>query len=98
MPEDRPTCDLVAKLPQCLFLAVHEFCAAGEECCEQGYGSVGMKICCWVLSHMNQIRMIAAMYVSSVDLLLVHNAKIWHGGQLHERPQRTTKLSKLEAG
>ena len=77
---------LHAKLAQCLSLAVHKFCAAGEECCEQSYGLVRMKICYWMLSHMNRIRMIAAMYVSSVDLLSVHNARIWHGGQLDERP------------
>ena len=91
-------CDLVAKLPQCLFLAVHKFCAASEECCEQSYGSVRIKICYWMLSHMNRIRMITAMYVSSVDLLSVHNARIWHGGQLHKRPWRSTKLSKLKGG
>ena len=43
MLEGRPTCDLVAKLPQCWSLAVHKFCAASEECCEQGYGSVCIK-------------------------------------------------------
>ena len=30
-----------------------------------------------------QIKMIAAMYVSSADLISVHYARILHGGQLH---------------
>ena len=31
-------------------------------------------------------------YVSSVELLLIHYATIQHGGQLHWRPQKSTKL------
>ena len=32
------------------------------------------------------ITMIAVMYASSADLLLVHYAKILHGGRLHGEP------------
>ena len=40
MLESGPTCSLVAKLPQRSSLVVREFCAAGEEWCEQAYGHV----------------------------------------------------------
>ena len=35
--ESRLTLSLVANLPKCLLLVVHEFRTAGEERCEQGY-------------------------------------------------------------
>ena len=42
--ESGPTHSLVAKLPQHSSLVVREFCAAGEEYCEQGYGREDVKL------------------------------------------------------
>ena len=58
--------------------------AACEECCEQGYGWVCAKFCCWMLWHLKHIRIIAAMYVSSADLLSIHYARIQKGGRLQD--------------
>ena len=40
--------------------------------------------------------MIAALYVSSADLLSVHCARILNGGRLHGGPQKTKKNKKIE--
>ena len=64
----------VAKLLQ-LSYAVHELCAASEEHCERGYRQVCVWNCrmSWRQTH---IKLIAATYVSSVDLLLTICARI----------------------
>ena len=72
---NRTNSSLVANL-QRLLLVAREFCTAGEEHCKQGYERECAKPwwrMSWRLKH---IRTIAAMYVCSVDLLLIHYARI----------------------
>jgi len=40
-------------------------------------------------SSLKCIRMTAAVYVNSVDLVSIHYARIYHGGRLHEEPQKS---------
>ena len=47
---------LVTELPQCSLLAVCKCCAASEECCEQGYRLVCMKLSCSMLWHLKCIK------------------------------------------
>ena len=77
-----------AKLLQ-LSYVVHELCAASEERrCERGYRQVCVELCCWMSWRQTCIKMIAATYVSSVDLLSTFCARIQHGVQLHGGPQK----------
>ena len=96
--ESRSPCSPVAKLLQ-LSYVVHELCAASEEHCERGYRQVCVELCCRMSWRQTCIKMIAVMYVSSVDLLSTICARIKHGVQLHGGPQKNyTKLSKLGGG
>ena len=52
---------LVAKFPQRLSLAVSEFWAAGEKCCERGHRRVCVYLWCRVLLCLKHIRMITAV-------------------------------------
>ena len=59
---------LHAKLPQCLSLAVHKFCAAGEECCEQSYGLVILKQHCLIVggrsaTHSEKLRLVELLHI-----------------------------------
>ena len=94
MLESRLNRWLVAKLLQHSSLAVHEFCTASKECYKLGYGRVCVKLWC----RMERIRTIAAMYMSSVDLLLggytedlkkPHNCQKWDVGCLPGTSTRT---------
>ena len=52
-------------------------------------------LCCQMLWHLKHIRMITALYVSSVDLLLTHYARNLEWWAV---TQRTSQNSKLEGG
>ena len=69
-----PTHSLVAKLTQCLSLAVCKFCIASKEHCKQGYRLVCTKLCCqmswWPEGHQND-----PSYVHEANLLLIHCTK-----------------------
>ena len=69
------SCGLFGKFTQHSLLAVCKFCAAGEE-----RGNKATNVCvnlwCWMLCHLKCINMIAAMYVSSVDLLSIDYTRI----------------------
>ena len=56
------------------------------------------KLCCLMLWCLKHIRMIAAMYVTSADLLLVHYARILDGGQQHRELQKTTNCQNWRVG
>ena len=49
----------------------------------KGYGWVCVKLCCQMSWCLKRIRTLAAMYMSSANLLLIHCARILHGGRLH---------------
>ena len=61
-----PICSRVDKLLQCSLLSVSKFRIASKKRCEQGYGWVCAKFCCRMSWQLKHIRMLAAMYVSSV--------------------------------
>ena len=69
--ESGQTCSLVAKLPQGSLLAICEFHATNEECYERGYGQVCEKLWCQMWWQPKHIRTIAAMHLSSADLLSI---------------------------
>ena len=71
MPESGPTHSIAAKLPRCLSFAVCTFCPASEECCEWGYRWECVKHLCQMSWYLKSIRTIAAIYVSSAELLIV---------------------------
>ena len=76
MLESGLTHSLIVKVLQRSLLAVCEFSATSEECCERGYEEVCAKLFWHMLWHVKYIRMIAAMYVSSVDPLSIHFTRI----------------------
>ena len=85
------TVTVVAKFPQHSSLAVGKFRAGNEEHCERDYEQACAKLGYRMLWHN---RMIAVLYVGSADLILVHYARILHGGWLHrglQKPQTRCK-------
>ena len=63
--ESRRTRSLIAKLQQRSSLAAGEFCAASEERYERSYRRMCVKLWCRVSWHLERIRTIALMYLSS---------------------------------
>ena len=68
-PESRWIYRLVAELPQCSLLAVCKCCAASEECCEQGYRLVCMKLSCSMLWHLKCIEQLHCVSVPTFNSL-----------------------------
>ena len=58
----------IAQLPSfCNFRT--QLCATSDECCERGYRQVCVELRCQMSWHQTHIKMIAATFVGSVDLL-----------------------------
>ena len=74
--ESAPTHSLIANLLKHSSLVVCEFRTAGEERCKQGCTWLCAKPWCRMSWRLKHIRIIAATYVSSVDLLSIHYARI----------------------
>ena len=70
---NRPTCSLVANVHRLLYV---NFVLQVRNTANKGYEQVCAKLRCWISWHLKHIRMIAAIYVSSVDLLLILYTRI----------------------
>ena len=73
MLENGPTCNLVAKLPQHLLLAVHKFRAASKERCKWGHERKCVNLWFWMSLYLKHIRTIA---VSTWAKFMIHYARI----------------------
>ena len=98
--ESGPTRSLVANFPKCSSLVVCKFRTAGEERCERGYGRVCAKPLCRMSWRLKHIRAIAAMYVSSVDLLFRLTTQQFSmvGGYTEDLKKQQHKTVKIKGG
>ena len=99
MVESGPIHSRVVKLLQCSLLAVSEFHIASKEHCEPDNGRVCAEFCCrmsWCLK--KRIRMITAMYVSSVYFRFTTQEFSMIGGYINGLKKPAREISKLGGG
>ena len=92
MVESGPIRSCVVKLLQCSLLAVSKFHIASKEHCEPDNAQVCAEFCCrmsWCLKH---IRMITAMYVSSVYFRFTTQEFSMIGGYIKDLRNRPEKF------